>query len=255
MQQPPIEYYQVTVNSRLRATGSHDNFEMTFALPLWHWHTVSVLGASIPHSYYLVDTNYDRFTITYSGYDSVVVILTHGNYSLEAFRIEVQSKLNSLATLTVWTCTTDSLDAPETGKLTIARSSGVVPEALDCDNTAMAESLGFERSSHNLFSGGSLTSTNVCKLIPEDVLVLHSSLVDNYDDASLHTFYMADSENFDVYTYQNPYPQLTVKPVVQQRTDKHHFYFTNENGEAIDFNGVNVTITLLFAGSRFRARA
>src|SRR6185312_2178579 len=109
------------INSASRADGTDSKF--TYSIPLGdsnEWTNVVLLSASIPKSYYLVQTNYNTFILREPGHTDTTITVPAGNYSRSSFMNVLPTLLNA-ASPSHWTYTMsypDVSSAANTGKFT-----------------------------------------------------------------------------------------------------------------------------------------
>ncbi len=229
------------VNSRNRESGNHSNF--TFKIPLDNndYTHCCVMQASIPKSFYLIETGWNTFTLE-EGITQTTITLTPGNYTVNSLMTELTTQLNA-ASLNTFTVSYPSSTLPDTGKLTFTVSSGN-PKFIFSDYCY--ELLGFEPDSENTFSGSSLTSTNVIKVQVEDTLTIRSDICNNGGiNNVLQEIYANASVDFSSITYQCNSLEGCSKPLNSKDSNLFHFYLTNEDEQIIDTNGVNINFTIL----------
>ena len=238
---------EVQVNSRegKRLEGTNERFTYKFDFKSTDdFNRVCVLGATIPKSYYTIQSGKNTFTLRENGTDTTITV-TAGCYTRTSFKTVIQNLLNA-GTSQGWVYTVkipNTLNAPDTGKYTYTITGGHNATFIFTDY--VFEAMGFNRNSTNAFAGGIITSANVVKLQQEDCLFLRSSLIANGTGDILQVFYPSASDYGNI-TYQCPSPEFHSKKIAYNNTNSYSFVLTNEDGEVMDLNGLNMNFTLLF---------
>jgi hypothetical protein len=239
------------INSRNRTAGTDANFTYSidmkgFSRPPTH---CVVLQANIPKSFYIVQGGQNTFTLTEEGgANSATVTIPVGNYSRLSFRTTLQTLLNTTSpngyTYAVTTPTTSS--AADTGKFTFTCTGHTLESGfVFTSDSNVFELMGFDIGSTNAFVGGSLVSSNVIKLSKEDTMLIHSDLVSGMSSDILQEIYTVESNDFSNIVFQNFAPELYEKQITNSSTSNtFQFFITNEDGQYIDLNGLNWSLTL-----------
>lgn len=145
-----------------------------------------------------------------------------------------------------YTMTFPSNTGANTGKWTFSQSNSSIQSSIIV-NGYFFEPLGFYQNTTNAFSGSTITSTTVIKLQSEDRLLLHSSCVDNpTNDDVLVSINSTTNVNYSSINYLCPAPEFYARSLRSPGTNTYSFTLTDENGELIQLNGLNLNITLLF---------
>ena len=208
---------------------------------------VSLLSISIPKTYYLVNEN---SFLVHEGDVTKEFSMPHGNYNIKSFARVLSTLISGGNSphgfvYNVYTDVTSQLTQPTTGKYTytIQGNSAQISVLIEVHNT-LFEQFGFNRNSVNHFIDNKLVSTNVCNMNRESTLFLHSDMVQNRNENILHEIYATEVESGSFITYNNKVPHLTAKNLANQKGSP-SFQLTNEDGEFIDLNGLNLNFTLL----------
>jgi hypothetical protein len=108
------------------------------------------------------------------------------------------------------------------------------------------EPFGFLANSTNIFTGTTLTSSCVIKLQSEDRLLIHSNIVNNpgMDDV-LISINSTTSINYSSIAWECPAPEFYTHLLSSPNNSTYSFSLTNEDGEVIQLNGLNLNLTLL----------
>jgi hypothetical protein len=227
------------VNSRNKISGSHSNFMYQFPEYMDKYDKVCLLSASIPKSYYCVQTGLnDTFTLT-EGVTNYTVTITAGNYTAKTFASHLTTILN-IAHSNTYTCIypTTSYDQ---GKLTFT-STGAASFSFASSNSAY-ELMGFEAGQTYTFVGGSLTSSNVINLNKESTIRVLSNIS---NDSCLANIIASNTSDFNVIQYNCPDISALSKNISQNNSNTYFFSIVNENNQLLDLNGLNVVLEVLF---------
>lgn len=240
--------HYVYINSRDRLSGTDENFTYNIQFPDgFHFTHVVCLNALIPKSYYLIQTGplENIFQLNENGV-TVTVTVPIGSYLLSAFKTVIGQLLTAASPngLT-YTLSYPSLSGPDTGKWTFTQNNGSIVSSL-IFNEHLFEPFGFFANSTNIFTGTTLVSTCVIKLQSEDRLLLHSNIAMNpgIDDV-LVSINSTTSINYSSINYECPAPEFYSHLLSSQNNNTYSFSLTDENGELIQLNGLNLNITLL----------
>jgi hypothetical protein len=133
----------------------------------------------------------------------------------------------------------------DTGKLTfsVSGNSGNQPQFSFVDG--MYEQLGFESNTTYNFNSDSLTSVNIINLNPEATLFIRSNICQNSQDNILQNIITPLNSSFSYIVFENKCPKEYSKIFNVNGSNVFEFTITNEAGEIIDFNGLNVVFTLM----------
>lgn len=227
------------VNSRNRESGTDTNFSYKFELDNAEYTHCCVMQASIPKSFYLVETGWNTFTLRDNDtLFSYTITITPGNYTVNTLITELQTILNTASSKT-WTITSSTL----TGKLTFTVSSGNYSFIF---STFCYEILGFNSNSTNTLITQTITSTNIIKLQAEDCLIIHSDICTNGYDNTLQEVFANGSPDYSAITYQCTSLEGCSKTFNTKDSNLFHFYITSESdNQIIDTNGINVNFSIL----------
>lgn len=233
------------INSLNRQSGTNSNFQYKIQLPSdANFTHCSVIQASIPKSYYLVQDGQNTFTLK-ENTNEFTITIPIGNYSRTSFVSKLATLLNASGAFT-YTVTVPNPNngEPETGKITysVSGNSGVQPQFIF--TTYVYEILGFDINSTNTFVGDTITSTNVINLQKENTIFIHSDMVTNQDDNILQDIFTSNTSDYGNIIYNNHDLNLNSKKI-STLDNTYHFYLTDENGQEINLNGRNFQMTLL----------
>ncbi len=241
--------YYVYINSRGRISGTDESFTYNIQFPDGYDFThVVCLNALIPKSYYLIQTGgvENIFQLDENG-TTVTVTVPVGSYLLGAFRTTIGTLLsNASPNGLTYTLTYPALSGSDTGKWTYTQNNGAIVSSIIC-NAHLFEPLGFLHNSTNVFSGTTLISTCVIKLQSEDRLLIHSNIAMNPGkDDILVSINSTTSINYSSIAWECPAPEFYSHLLSSRNNNTYSFSLTDEDGELIQLNGLNLNITLLF---------
>lgn len=253
-----IDYKQIVyVNSHDRLTGTNSNFTYKISLrPDAEFDRVTLLQASIPKSYYNVNTGYNYFTLTENGLTATVSIPI-GTYTRNSLSLILTSSLNS-SSPRGWTYSVTYPNAyltTDTGKYTytVSGNAGLQPSFTFDTITLIYELMGFNTNSVNIFSANILTSSNVVNLQPFNCIQIHSNIVANdfsgsQTAADILATVIANtgSASYSNISYQCWEPESFSHNLSSNGTGVASFNLTDEDNIPIDLNGCNMQMVLCF---------
>lgn len=240
--------YYVYVNSRERESGTDENFTYNIQFPQGFDFThVVCLNALIPKSYYLIQEGPLENIFQLQENNTVVTVTVPvGSYLLSAFKAIIGTLLtNASPNGLTYTLSYPTTSGPDTGKWTFTQTDGSIVSSL-IFNAHLFEPFGFFSNSTNIFSGTTLTSTCVIKLQSEDRLLIHSNICNNpgMDDV-LVSINSTTSVNYSSIAWECAAPEFYSHLLSSQNNNTYSFTLTDENGELIQLNGLNMNLTLL----------
>ncbi len=240
--------HYVYINSRERISGTDENFSYHINFPsgLDFTHVVC-LNVLIPKSYYLIQTGgVENIFQLKENNTTVNVTVPVGSYLLNAFRTTIGSLLTAASPNSLtYTLTYPSLSGVDSGKWTFVQTNGAIQSSIIC-NAHLFEPLGFLSGSTNAFTGTTLVSTCVIKLQSEDRLLIHSNIAANpTNDDILVSINSTTSVNYSSIAWECPAPEYYSHLLSSQNNNTYSFSLTDEDGELIQLNGLNMNITLL----------
>ena len=239
--------YYVNSANRLNESDTDTNFSYKFVhLQDDDFDRVVVLSASIPKSFYLVQAGQNTMTLQ-EGISSVVLSFTPGNYNRNSLLATMKTLLNTKSP-NGWTYNITYPNINQTyddGKYYFTVTGNSSQPSFLFGNY-MAEQLGFNHNSVNAFVSSSLVSTNVCNLSTETTLFLHSNIMQSgTDDNVLQEIYSNGESSYSYINYQNVCPHEYAKELTSNMADTFNFYLTDESGNIINTNGININFTIM----------
>ena len=145
-----IESFQIHLNSKYLSQGTINNaffYIQTIEVPSDYQLHLSVINASIPYSFYNVNSNNNKLVIYFSESMSTTYLFNTGNYTINQFLTELQSKLVG------FTITYDKIKS----KLTLAYTTNFT---ISTTSTCL-DILGFGDVSASLLSRINNTTTSI----------------------------------------------------------------------------------------------
>jgi hypothetical protein len=231
------------INSKYRISGTHSDMNYKLEMKDIKPDSVIVLQANIPKSYYMVQEGLNTFILTEGG-SSIEISIPVGNYNRTNFKTTIQTLLNTNSPNT-WNyiISIPSSTVADTGKYTflVSGNSGIQP-SLTFNNNNISELMGFETNTTYNMVNDLLISADVIKMQKEDTLFIRSNLVTQ--QGILQEINAINSADFDNIVYTNTNADHYSKPINGNTHNIFNFKITNENGDIMDLNGQNYTITI-----------
>lgn len=244
----------VYINSKYRMDYKNEtssNFTYKIDLDSNDYDSFCVVSASIPKSFYMIDTGFNTFTLKEEGVEYKITIQA-GNYTFNSLKIELQNLLNE-ATNSVYTyvLSIPSSIEPSTGKITfsVAGNSGVQPSFIFEENNDIAEILGFVDGEEYFFENDILITPNVVFLTRNDSILLCSDMIKPtstgvYNSQVIQQLYNL-SPDFSFINYYCQDVAGNSRPL-NHKSSNYRFNVCNSDGDTINLNGCNIQFTLLF---------
>lgn len=232
------------INSRNRVTGTDSNF--TYKLPINHnmdYDKVVLLDCSIPKSYYIVQDGLNSFILK-EGINEYTITIEAGNYNRNSLKTTVQTALNTVSS---WDYTITNANINTTvddGKYTFTVANNSSQPSFIFTN-GLYEQLGFNSDSINDFVDDTLKSTNIVNLNPEGTLFIRSDICSNEQDNILQNIISVQNSTFSYIVFTNSGIIEYSKNFSQSKYNVYRFKLTDENGNEINLNGLNLVFTLM----------
>lgn len=235
----------INVNSENRVEGTDSSFKYELNLKPNDYDYVVILQASIPKSFYLVQSPYNTFVLDEG--TTTTITLPEGNYKRKSLQNVLTTLLNDNSP-NGWTYAISYSNSNEqdTGKLTftVSGNGGVQPSFIF--GTNLYKVLGFDKNSTNTFVANSLTSANVFSLLGESTLYLRSDLATNREDNILQEIFCSDVAPYDSIVYKCIDKEACAKSLNGNSHATAKFYLTDEDGTPISLNGQNMLFSIMF---------
>lgn len=236
------------VNSANRVSGTPSNFQYLFDIdPSIDFSHVCLISASIPKTFYGVPAG-SYFVLTENG-STVNILPPAGNYSRNSFALVVKDLLNNNSPNGwVYNITFSNINrVGDNGKYTfsVSENAGIQPSFTI--NDTLDKQMGFSIGTHNFTAqgpSGILVSENVCNLNPENVLVLHSSMV-NERNGHLKAIMSSGTNSYDYIIFENKTIHETAKKMVRSKNNVYTFTLTDSNNQLIELNGNELVFTII----------
>ena len=183
--------YVVQVDSDQREEGTHQDF--VYSVPFYNeYDTVAVLSATIPKTWYLVDSPRNTFTLTEGGF-SVTITVPVGNYSATSFKYVVQNLLNthSPQNYTYAISFTDPASTTQSanGLYTFTVSNNIAQPIITFpDTSTLYKQFGFNYNSANQFAGDQIQSINVIDFQLTNAIFIKSDIFSGKDSVLQEIF-------------------------------------------------------------------
>jgi hypothetical protein len=238
------------VNSATALTGSNTSFSYYFNIDRQNtYDRVVVLSASIPKSYYLITTN--SFTLT-ENTNSVQITIPQGNYTRQSLANTLQTTLNTSSpngyTYTIKFNNISTTYDKGYYYFTVTGNGSVQP--IFTFNTTFYEQLGFASNTAYNFVASALQSVNIPNLTTETTLFIHSDAVQNSEsDNVLQEIYTSGEPSFSYINFININPleySKNLKCDGASKTNVYNFWITDEFGNVMNTNGLNLNFTIMF---------
>ena len=229
------------INSENRLSGTSSNFTYNIDIPdNSNFDSCLVVDISIPYSYYVIRAGHNFFTLRENGVDTVINI-PRGNYDSETFATNLSALMNSNSPNGwVYTITLDMATAKYNYSVS---GNGLLQPTLIFSNH-LADQAGFGKSSTNTFSGNILVSTNTLNFAGQNVLLLHSDII-NEDTSVLQSIYQSNAIPFSYLTKSCPDPDLYTKKLRTTTSSTFSFSITDGDGDEINLNGGEIVFELM----------
>lgn len=240
----------IHINSADRTAGTNEQFSYALNMsPDERYTHCCVLQASVPYSYYLVQSNYNTFQLQEAATTTTITVPA-GNYNEHSFLTIVVSLLNANSPngFTYSIAKKNSFNDTDDGKFYygVANNGGVQPSLVF--SSFLYEQFGFAENSTNTFTGNLLVSTSVINFIPEQTLYIYSDLVKitkNNTDGVLQEIFASNNKPFTCVNYQCSAFEAYSKEINDTKTNSFTISLQNENGQVMNLNGRNMLITLI----------
>jgi hypothetical protein len=241
MSVPKRIYY---IDSHRRVAGTDGDFTIVIQLPSMEKAdakgiSVVCLSASIPKSWYLIPVGANTITLQENGVNATVTIPV-GNYGVTSFISAAQTALNA-ASLNAWTYTITFSQI--TGKFSYAATGGGVARLImpAVVGSGIHEQWGFAQGSTSTLP---ITGTNVVKFVAKDTIQIRSDIIDCGDDV-LQDINTSGSTDFSSVKWLCPEADTYAKPMRTKNGNVYRFYITDEDGNPLVLNGLNVVFTIM----------
>jgi hypothetical protein len=232
----------IYVDSHNRASGTNSNFTYTVDLnPNIDFDHVVVLDASIPKSNYVISAS-NLMTVTEENIDRQISVPT-GNYNRSSLRNVLLELLNA-GTHEYTMSFPNGSRTGDNGKYVWTCSTGINPTFTFTNS--LHEQLGFDKGESYTFVDDSLTSVNISNFRPEAVYYILSNVCQNHNNSVLANIISSTTNDFSYVNYQCQAPKEYSKDFAKTKSNTYSFIITDEDFVEVNFNGLNVVLTLMF---------
>lgn len=252
-QLPRKRFFYITSGTQLSETVS--TFSQELELPdSEEYDRICLTQCLIPLSYYVISAGTNTFILNENG-TPVTITVPPGNYDSVNLPAVVVPLLIAASpnTLTYTMTYPDPSTEPQTGKFTYqVNSESVLVFFAFPMNSDLAIRFGFDRGETEYFTPDSdddgystLVSPNVVDFTAQNVVQIHSNLVqDSYTDI-LQEVYQANVAPITNITYLCPDPMAYSKQLSSSKIKAASFSLTDEFGNPIFLNGLDVVLTIM----------
>jgi hypothetical protein len=236
------------IDSRKRTSGTDSDFFITLDIPVDNkYNAITCLQASIPKSYFLIDTPNNTFELVELGVPTTIT-LTPGNVNRRSFASILGTLLTSNSP-NGWTYIITYPNASsqvDDGRytFTVSGNSGNQPEFIFTNG--LWEQTGFNKNSTNVFVGDELKSVNTIKLVREDTLFIRSDKIDNSGNDILTPVFTSSNPDYSSIVYNNFEPSYNyrIMNTAVSGSTTFNFRLTNEDGDVINLQGINMLLVV-----------
>ena len=235
------------VNSYNRINGTDSSFSYQFQnLNSDEFDRVVLLSASIPKSFYLIQNLANTFTLKENS-TSVTITVPQGNYNRNSLMTVVKNLLNANSpNLWVYSISYPNINTTGDNGFYYFTVTGNSSQPSFIFTTSLYEQLGFNANTTYQFSSNSLVSVNVCNLSVETTLFIHSDMSQNYNgDNTLQEIYSNGEPSYSYINFINVCPHEYSKPLNNDKTNVFYFTLTDEYGNIVNTNGININFTVM----------
>ena len=205
----------------------------------------TVLSASIPVSYYLIQDRFNTFNLIEQSIPRLITVPI-GNYSAQAFATLIKNLLNSNTQYNnTYNVTLDATKGLFNFTVTLNNPLHSQP-AIQIISANMYRRFGFDKSSINYFVANALSSSNVIDFIPISTLYIVSDIISTQESAQILQEIVASNViPFSTIVFQNRSPLEYGKKMSTSIHGLFRFSITDINGITINLNGQSMSMTLL----------
>lgn len=245
--------YMVYIESNQRLSGSSHDFLIIYETPSnTEFDSMCCISASIPKSFYMVDSGFNTFQISEDGGSTFVTITAPvGNYNVNSFITTMVGLMKPPNTTNTYTITyPNALTSADTGKFTFA-TTGVLanqPIFRFINKFGFNVQMGFGISNTNpsqntdyTFTANSLTSTNVINMQPSKEIYISCDSVNDGFSNILQNIPNDNVPSMGVATYFQNSVEANSKPYTKGKDNIFRFRIIDEYLDDINLNGLDWT--------------
>jgi hypothetical protein len=238
-----MEYSKIYyISSNYRETGNQTSFKYSFQIDKSKEYThVSVLNATIPNTYYNVQSGYNTFQLL-ENLNNITIAIPPGNYNVNTFTATLKSLLNSNSP-NGWTY--NIIYSQLLSKFIYSVLGNTSQPSVITLNSNLYRVLGFDEGSTNTFNNNVITSTNVLNFVLNPVLYIHSDIVKPYDENILVEINANNSQPLSYITYENKNIIETSKEISSSKNGIYEFFLIDNDDQTIDLNGNDFSFSII----------
>ena len=229
-------------DNKINSNETHSNFTYNIKIK-GTVNRVCLRFASIPKTFYLVNTGSNTLTLTENGTPRTITIVP-GNYNFKTFATSFSALLNA-GGLYTYTITSNT----STGKYTITASSSNAISITFPSTSTLYKLLGFNIASTNVFAATILTSANVCQFSPYPAVIVRSSIVHANDTGyqDLGTIPIVNTPDMSYITYSIDHVESVARRTNISGSSIYSFRIYDLDENIIELNnGGRVNFELVF---------
>jgi hypothetical protein len=239
-----------------RTSGKAHDFQFNIDIGTQHnefeYDHVTVLNASVPKTWYLINDNNNTFiveevnTLTTTTINRITITLSIGQYDIGSLLFEMMSKISSAGLLFAY----NNAFSTVSGKITF-NCSNAIPGLISnfIFNNSLGRIFGFDIGTYEFTIGGGgsfLTSENMIKLQITENIFIKSSMVDGFEsNQTLLALPTGSTPFFSNIVYFNPDPYATAVKLSRIHSNIYRFFLTDSYDNLLDTNGIACSFTIM----------
>ncbi len=226
----------VYVNSGSRSSGSSNNFTIDLHSQIASpnpYDSVVLTSATIPKSFYLIDTTNNTFILEEKSVPTTITIAT-GNYNYTTLATALALALTT-SSPNSYTYTVATSQLLGNYVFSVSGNAGSQPQ-LDFRNSLTCFIIGFNQLLYN-FSASALTSPNVVNLQLTSTVQVLSDIVGGKDNVLSEI--TNQSASYSVITYSEQNSAYVSKPLSSNGYTSVHFWLIDEQQNLLNLNGLD----------------
>lgn len=237
------EIKNVIVNSRLRDSGTENNFSYTLRWPVSDPISYAVESVQLYNTAYTINNYNNKLYWTDSTPTAHTTTLTNGNYTVSSLASHIETLMNAANTGSgTFTVTSNT----NTGKITITNSSV---------NFSLTFGTNTENSVSSTIGFNNANKTSSQTYTGEKIVKLNTKYYSIYGDIGSQNSYSADelvniiayvpnNVNFgDMINYQSELAKSF--KITEKEISRMKFYIKDDMGNIVDLNGVDWSMNII----------
>ena len=241
----------ILINSKDRITGNSSKFQIQYNMrQFYKCDSFYITSVVIPSSFYVVNSNNNLLFFVDNNGGTHELIITPGNYTPSDLVSTIQTFLTSLNSNAGWTISYNS----NTGFFSFSTTSLAFGLEAEQINNILFNLMGFPQQIYSVDTT-TKTSTNVADLTgPRYLCINSSSLSFKYAFEPISSNIKLNDvicmipikvNSFDVIIYENYNDESNKRPFGRDLPNIIDIYLTDEEGNAINLNGVEWSFNLV----------